>query len=89
MNIIQIRKWFQDGKIKYKSCRLIDYESLDIVNHHVVNHTKEVYVDDYSIGNLRPFRSDMSNREATENMLEYTYKGIEDNIFMDTFIKID
>lgn len=87
MYIVQIKKTY-DNKLKSKECRLLEYDSLENIHNSIINNKREVYSDDYLIGNLCPICPDILVQEINENELFYIIKLWNGDIMINQFVKI-
>lgn len=88
MYIVQIKKTYDGNKLKSKACRLLEYNSLENIHNSIINNKREVYSDDYLIGNLCPICPDILGQGINENELFYIIKLWNGDIMINQFIKI-
>lgn len=95
MYIMQINKIYKDRLCIKESdlidsrCRLIEYKDLNEIDNHILQNTREVYRDNYTLGNLCPIYPDILYRYVNEDTLIYKIRLYNGNLLKIKFIKID
>lgn len=88
MYIVQISKTYDEGNVKHKQCRLLEYNSLNDIHESIINDKREVYSDSYLFGNFCPIHPNILAKEINENELLYVIELFNKNIMINQFIKL-
>lgn len=87
--IIQIIKMYNEEKEIDKLCRLVICEDLKSIHESIINDRREIYQDNYLIGNLRHIPPASIFVDIKDNELLYIMNLWNGNVMINKFIELE